>query len=318
MSVQSKKGMPAGLITWTPTTTSTVKCAAEADGGDWKNTAVSTSGSRRSCPGNRIPYSAKCAGRRRATAGWLSHSSIGQLQAKLEIENLETRLITQPLLDTENGFVKDLDSYLSHRGTLELRKKELLHKRWTERVWTPIQRNIRDHISHGHGDEAERMRSAILHYIEHCNMKGFVSLESYDPDEYDPFLHLIHGPRHFKVSTPALKDPLLLQSRERAREMRAVLRCQTGHVYTRQQMEELLKLNLPGVPRSCFNGAVGMPVARAPSGESESIWKSNRLQDSPSSLPNRMARRRRLCQTAPERKGPEPCCLGSRELRHQR
>ncbi|KAJ8356477.1 hypothetical protein SKAU_G00192710 [Synaphobranchus kaupii] len=71
------------------------------------------------------------------------------------------------MLDTEKGFVKDLDSYLSHRGTLELRKKELLHMRWTERVWMPIQKNIRDHQC----VDEEKMRSAILHYLEHCNTK---------------------------------------------------------------------------------------------------------------------------------------------------
>ncbi|XP_036406211.1 protein FAM228A [Megalops cyprinoides] len=167
--------------------------------------------------------------------------------ANLETENREARLITQPLLDTENGFVKDLDSYLSHRGTLELRKRELLHKRWTERVWAPIQKSIEEHLSLCCCEEAERMRSALLHYVEYCNAKGFVSLEDYDPNEYDPFLHHINRPHYFKVSTPALKDPLLHQSRERNKEIRTVLRCQTGHVYTRKQIEDLLRFNLPHV-----------------------------------------------------------------------
>ncbi|XP_064197090.1 protein FAM228A isoform X2 [Anguilla rostrata] len=162
-------------------------------------------------------------------------------KAIVEHEHQEARLITWPMVDTEKGFVKDLDSYLSHRGTLELRKKELLHMRWTERVWMPIQKNIRDHHLLCQGKEAEKMRSAVLHYLEHCNTKGFVSLESYDPNEYDPFLHLISGPRYFKVSTPSLKDPLLLQSRDRTREMRTVLHCQTGNRgFAKMQQKEMV------------------------------------------------------------------------------
>ncbi|XP_035278392.1 protein FAM228A isoform X1 [Anguilla anguilla] len=228
---------------------------AGAEKGCYEDMSISMSDSRRSCLGNRIPFPSKCVGKRRAPEGWLSHSSIGRLQAIVEHENQEARLITWPMVDTEKGFVKDLDSYLSHRGTLELRKKELLHMRWTERVWMPIQKNIRDHHLLCQGKEAEKMRSAVLHYLEHCNTKGFVSLESYDPNEYDPFLHLISGPRYFKVSTPSLKDPLLLQSRDRTREMRTVLHCQTGHVFTHKHTEELLKINLGHVPLSYCYGA---------------------------------------------------------------
>ncbi|KAJ8274589.1 hypothetical protein COCON_G00092140 [Conger conger] len=144
---------------------------AGTEKGGCEDTPISVSDSKRSCLGNRIPYPTKCVGKLSAPVGWLSHSSMRRLQAILENENQEARLITQRMLDTEKGFVKDLDSYLSHRGTLELRKKELLHVRWTEHVWMPIQKNIRDHLLLRQGNKAEKMRSTILHYLEHCNTK---------------------------------------------------------------------------------------------------------------------------------------------------
>ncbi|XP_045577179.1 protein FAM228A [Salmo salar] len=132
---------------------------------------------------------------------WLSHTSFRRLQVKLESENQEARAITQPLLDAENGFVKDLERFLCQQEKAELRKRELLHKRWTERVWTPIQRSVENQMSCCCYDEAERIRSMFLHYIHYCNSK---------------------------VTTPASRDPPFLQSREGIKEKRAVLRCQTG------------------------------------------------------------------------------------------
>ncbi|XP_016139263.1 protein FAM228A isoform X3 [Sinocyclocheilus grahami] len=137
----------------------------------------------------------------------LSPSSKKQLQEQLHSEQQEVDAIIQPLLETEAGFIKNLDHYLTLRGTLDLRKRKLLHKRWTQSVWLP----------------------------------GFVFLESYDPLEYNPFEHHFNTPHHRKISTPKLEDPLSLQSRARIKEKTAILRCQTGHVYRRQQVEELLQ-----------------------------------------------------------------------------
>ncbi|XP_067272994.1 protein FAM228A isoform X2 [Pseudorasbora parva] len=138
------------------------------------------------------------------------------------------------------GLTQNLDHYLTHRDALDLRKSKLLYKRWTQNVWLPVQRSIKQHFTqHGYND-TQRMRSMHAHYINYCNAKGFVFLESYDPLEYNPFLHHFNTHYH-KISTSALEDPLSLQSRARIKEKTAVLRCQTGHVYRRQQVEEFLQ-----------------------------------------------------------------------------
>lgn len=170
----------------------------------------------------------------------LSLSSRKQLLEQLHSEQQEVNALTQPLLETEAGFIKNLDHYLTHRDALDLRKRKLLYKRWTQSVWLPVQRSIKQHFTHHGYNETQKMRSMHAHYINYCNAKGFVFLESYDPLEYNPFLHHFNTHYH-KISTPTLEDPLSLQSRARIKEKTAVLRCQTGHVYRRQQVEEILQ-----------------------------------------------------------------------------
>ncbi|KAK7133133.1 hypothetical protein R3I94_015126 [Phoxinus phoxinus] len=171
----------------------------------------------------------------------ISLSSKKQLLEQLHSEQQEVNAITQPLLETEAGFIKNLDHYLTHRDALDLRKSKLLYKHWTQSVWLPIQRSIEQHFTHHGYNETQKIRSMHAHYINYCNAKGFVFLESYDPLEYNPFPHHFNSPHYHKISTPTLEDPLSLQSRARIKEKTAVLRCQTGHVYRRQQVEEILQ-----------------------------------------------------------------------------
>uniref|UniRef100_A0AAQ5YYN6 Protein FAM228B n=1 Tax=Amphiprion ocellaris TaxID=80972 RepID=A0AAQ5YYN6_AMPOC len=121
----------------------------------------------------------------------LSSASLRRLQVKIESENQQMTEIIQPLVDTENTLIKELQSFLELRDVTELRRKELLHKSWTERVWFPLQRKVEQH----------------LNYLQHCNAKGFVFLETYDLKEYDPFPLSTTKPNYFKLRTAALKDP---------------------------------------------------------------------------------------------------------------
>ncbi|KAM6953997.1 protein FAM228A [Aplochiton taeniatus] len=130
---------------------------------------------------------------------WLSHTSMRQLQAKLKAENEGAMAITQTLLDTENGFVKEMERFLYLRETAELRKKELLHKRWMDRVWVPIQQKVDEHVSHCPYKYTESIRSMLMEYICYCNTKGFVFLDDYNPQEYNPFLPHINRTHNFKV-----------------------------------------------------------------------------------------------------------------------
>ncbi|XP_042082848.1 protein FAM228A isoform X2 [Haplochromis burtoni] len=117
---------------------------------------------------------------------WLSYTSLRQLQAKMKAEKQQVKEILQPLQETENGFIKELEFYLSQRDVTELRRRELLHKHWTEHVWFPIQQRVKAHVSSC--PEAKRRHNLYNHYLHVCNSKGNVFLETYDPQEYDPLL----------------------------------------------------------------------------------------------------------------------------------
>lgn len=68
-------------------------------------------------------------------------------------------------------FMEELERFLSQRDVAELRRRELLHKRWTERVWFPLQRRVEEHVSSRGPAEAKRRQSLYSHYLHHCNTK---------------------------------------------------------------------------------------------------------------------------------------------------
>ncbi|KAJ4928773.1 hypothetical protein JOQ06_004398 [Pogonophryne albipinna] len=147
---------------------------------------------------------------------------------------------------TENCFVKQLEKFLIRQDFTELRRRELLHKRWTERVWFPLQRRVEEHVSSCGPAVFKSRQSLYSHFLHHCNSKGFVFLEHYDLKEYDPFLLHIKKPRYLnvKLGTADLKEPLCLQLHERLKEKRTASSCEAGCRYTRRQVEKLPQSNI--------------------------------------------------------------------------
>ncbi|CAJ1077125.1 protein FAM228A [Xyrichtys novacula] len=164
------------------------------------------------------------------TQNLLSHSSLRQLQVKMETENH----LVKKILETENGFMKDLEKFFRHRDVNELRRRELLHKRWTERVWFPLQRRVEERVSRCSPVDAERRQRLYSHYLQHCNTKGFVFLETYDLKEYDPFLLNTKQPRFFKLSAADFQDPFYLH--ERLKDQKEA-RCEAGCKQKRPQSD---------------------------------------------------------------------------------
>lgn len=226
-----------------------------------------------------------------------------QLMEQLHSEQKEADAITQPLLDTEAGFIKNLELYLNHIDTSALKKRELLHKRWTECVWLPVQRSIKQHFTQHGYNETKNMRSLYTHYINYCNAKGFVFLDSYDPLDYNPFMHHFNRPQHHKVSTPVLLDPLNLQSRGMIKEKMAILRCQTGHVRRSQRVDELLH-SFP-----VYQHRLTQPQAKSSRNTaSERIWKDRSLCQP--------RRRGTPCLSMAKTQPIQPQCLSSYGYRH--
>ncbi|KAM3603323.1 uncharacterized protein V6R79_020325 [Siganus canaliculatus] len=129
----------------------------------------------------------------------LSLTSLRQVQATAKAEHEQAKEIIQPLLDTANGFVKELELSLSRWDVAEMRRRELQHKRWTERIWFPLQWRVEEHVSSCGPKEVKRQQSLYSDYLHYCNTKGFVFLETWDLREYNPFLLNIKRPHSFKV-----------------------------------------------------------------------------------------------------------------------
>lgn len=128
----------------------------------------------------------------------LSCPSIRRLQAKMETENRETRETMEHLLNTENGFIKELEKVLNQHDAAERRRRELLHKQWTERLWLPLQKHLHQRVSSCGAIDIKRRQSFYSHFLQHCNSKGYVFLDTYNLNEYDPFFQPLKNSPHRK------------------------------------------------------------------------------------------------------------------------
>ncbi|KAK2856332.1 hypothetical protein Q5P01_005067 [Channa striata] len=172
----------------------------------------------------------------------VSHTSLRQPQAKMEVENQQGRKIIKPLLDTENALLKEFEVFLSQWDATQLKRKELLHKRWTDRVWLPLQRRLEDHVSSCSLAEAKRRQTLYSQFLHHCNIKGYVFLETYDPKEYNPFLLSIK--KSYKLNIENIKEPLYLQLHERLMQRR-ITPCEAGCKYTIRHIKKLPQSDRP-------------------------------------------------------------------------
>lgn len=188
---------------------------------------------------------------------WLNEKTVKGLQIvnstylkeRSDVETKEARELYNPLLEVENTFVRDMENVVSSKEVLDLRKKEMLHKKWNDRVYEPLREKIIDVMDGEDWPELDR-RKRELHkqYLEFVNEKGHVFLDTMDPSEYYAQALNGHRPAPIKIATKAFRDPLLSQGRERSAEERTILRCLTGNDYTDKDIEQVKLPPLPLVP----------------------------------------------------------------------
>uniref|UniRef100_A0A8B9EJV5 Protein FAM228B n=1 Tax=Anser cygnoides TaxID=8845 RepID=A0A8B9EJV5_ANSCY len=130
----------------------------------------------------------------------------------------------QAILDRENYFVREVDRYLRHNDFLNLRKKEILYKKWLEVVSEPLLQKIEDKMDSQSSDEIEKRKEEQLSlYLNYCKKK---------------------------VSIPALQDPLLKAVQRKFVETGIVKQCETGRLCSAREVNELSKAELPLLPLS--------------------------------------------------------------------
>ncbi|XP_077345005.1 protein FAM228B-like isoform X1 [Lithobates pipiens] len=190
----------------------------------------------------------------RKTEDWLAYKPYVQLIMDAENEKISAK--TQCVLDAENHYNQCLDKYVKQAECADLRRKEIQHKRWTERVAEPLQKTIERYIDSQTSEDIERRRRWLLEqYLEYCNKKGSAFMRDYDSSEYDPFINRLCK-HYLRVSTPVFKDPLLQQYQKRYEEEKVALHCDTGRLYSANEVNELNLQKLPQAPlgRQTMNG----------------------------------------------------------------
>ncbi|XP_054753477.2 protein FAM228B-like [Lytechinus pictus] len=209
---------------------------------------------------------------------WLCQKAVRHVQEKADPESKETKKMYMGVLNTEKTFVKDVDNYLMNKDFLDLRKKEMLYKKWSEKIWEPIDSSIYKEMKN-YPKVDKRKRSIYKEYLRHGNKKGFVFLDTYDTQEYDPMKLVVPRPAPLKIHRNTQEDPTLQQERERNNEDRTTLACQTGEVLPDKAVE---RHRLPPLPL--------VPLGRH--GTECATWLAMPLHDIES--PVRLASRRRM------------------------
>ncbi|XP_076798270.1 protein FAM228B isoform X6 [Arvicanthis niloticus] len=126
---------------------------------------------------------------------WLEPQSLSFMEA---LAKEDTDAAVQSILYRENYIMKELDKYLHHHDFLNTRKKEMLYKKWVERVADPLQKKIIEKV-HSHKNIKKRRRQELDSFLKHSNKKGNAFIEHYDPKEYDPFYMSKEDPNFLKV-----------------------------------------------------------------------------------------------------------------------
>lgn len=171
---------------------------------------------------------------------WLEPQSLSFMEA---LAKEDTDAAVQSILYRENYIMKELDKYLHHQDFLNTRRKEMLYKKWVERVADPLQKKIIEKV-HSHKNIKKRRRQELDNFLKHSNKKGNAFIEHYDPKEYDPFYMSKEDPNFLKVIMPPFRDPLKKAQYDQDDEKRTLLQCETGKIYTMKEFKEIEKAQL--------------------------------------------------------------------------
>jgi hypothetical protein len=146
------------------------------------------------------------------------------------------------LLDAEEQYTQDISEFLCDSEVLDLRRRELLHRKWTKQVYSPIRRQINAEL--GQADLQlllHHKRQLFNEYLEHCNRTGQVFLSSVGETRSSKSAV---KPLFLTATTKHLNDPLLTQGCVHTAEDGITVCCETG---MRPSTADMKQLRLPPV-----------------------------------------------------------------------
>jgi len=195
------------------------------------------------CSGKRMSYS------NFPFRGWLSESSAKKIQKKTEYGSSSVSNLYNTLLENEVDLSEDVADYLAENEELQRRKKTLLLREWTDKVYKPLKAEITEEMNGRNYKIYDRTkRDLYQEYLTYTNQKGNVFLDTISYDEYDPLSINGHRPGPLRVVIKKPKDPLLFQGEKRNEEEKVTIHCETGLKLTDSELEKIRLPPLPLVP----------------------------------------------------------------------
>ncbi|OBS72026.1 hypothetical protein A6R68_13401 [Neotoma lepida] len=134
--------------------------------------------------------------KRKSSKEWLEPQSLSFIEA---LAKEDTDAAVHSILYREHYVMKELDKYLYHHDFLNARRKEMLYKKWVERVADPLQKKIIEKVR-SHKKIKKRRRQELDDFLRHINKK---------------------------VVMPPFRDPLKKAQYDKDKEKRTLLQCQT-------------------------------------------------------------------------------------------
>ena len=94
--------------------------------------------------------------------------------------------LCQTIADREHDFLSELDSFLSTQEERHRCKREVLYRKWCERVFDPVQDKLSSQLtSQAYHSLDEARRELFDQYLNYRN-RQHVFLDTISPEEYDP------------------------------------------------------------------------------------------------------------------------------------
>jgi len=179
---------------------------------------------------------------------WLCADSIHKVQTESDPDCRMTSQMCESILGAEHQYAEEVSDFLCDQDMLDLRRRELLHRKWSDRVYNPIRGQIDTEI-HGKNFSTLRLhkRQLFNEFLEHCNRSGQIFLTSSGETRGANFKL---KPLKLTAQTRLLDDPLLVPLRTLNAEDGIGARCDTGKRLSRAEADRLRlptgRLNPPG------------------------------------------------------------------------
>uniref|UniRef100_A0A4X1TZB1 Family with sequence similarity 228 member A n=1 Tax=Sus scrofa TaxID=9823 RepID=A0A4X1TZB1_PIG len=190
---------------------------------------------------------------------WPEPESVDLMEA-LAREDIDEAV--HAVLFRENYVAKRLDTYFQHLDVFKERRKEMIHRKWTENVAEPLQQRIVAKVISHKGLEKTK-RENFEDFLKHTNKTEIIFGGCYDSEGYNPFYMTRKDPNYGKVMVPPFCDPLFRRQQEVDEEQRAIFQYRTGKQCTFEEFKELEKARrYARLPQITFTLCSMVPKAR--------------------------------------------------------